>query len=187
MIKLNNKGTTLVELIISIVLISVVIVFMFQLLIDLNNEELNNDFAINNQIIRAEIIKFINEDLANYTLSNIKDNSSNSNILNIEITYKENKKTLIEAHQDYIVITNAANKKQRWDIKDATLYPNKAFVYTTINNTSKIYSLNFNMEIHTVNDNNTTGNNNIIDDISISYIGSTTDYLPNLTCLGHDC
>ena len=34
---LNKKGTTLAEVVISIVLISVVLVFMIKLLIDLNN------------------------------------------------------------------------------------------------------------------------------------------------------
>ena len=73
MFKLNNKGTTLIELIISIVLISVVIEFMFRLIIDLNNEQENNDFAVENQINRAEAIRFISDDLLNKELISIND------------------------------------------------------------------------------------------------------------------
>ena len=46
---LNKKGTSLIEVIISIALISIVLVFMIRLLIDLNNEENNNEYAVNNQ------------------------------------------------------------------------------------------------------------------------------------------
>ena len=38
----NKKGTTLMEVIISIALISIVLAFMIKLLVDLNNTESNN-------------------------------------------------------------------------------------------------------------------------------------------------
>ena len=53
---LNNKGMSLMEILVSIILISVVLVFLFELLIDLKNESKNNDYASNNQINRMEII-----------------------------------------------------------------------------------------------------------------------------------
>ena len=53
---LNKKGVTLAEVIVSIALISVVLVFMVKLLIELNNAETNTTYAKNNQITRAEIL-----------------------------------------------------------------------------------------------------------------------------------
>lgn len=61
--KLNNKGITLVEIIISIVLVSIVLIFLFSLLVsvkDLNSEsEVNSTYLINKSLI----LKNIEEDL----------------------------------------------------------------------------------------------------------------------------
>lgn len=62
--KLNNKGITLVEIIISIALISIVLIFLFSLLVtvnDMNDEaEVNSTYLIN----KALILKNIEEDLS---------------------------------------------------------------------------------------------------------------------------
>lgn len=67
----NKKGMTLVELIVSIALISIVLVFLFALFInvkDINEEsEINTTYLIN----KALIIKDIEEDFTNDNLSNI--------------------------------------------------------------------------------------------------------------------
>lgn len=61
--KLNNKGITLVEIIISIALISLVLIFLFSLLVnvnDINKEaDVNSTYLIN----KALILKNIEEDL----------------------------------------------------------------------------------------------------------------------------
>ena len=61
----------------------------------------------------------------------------------------------------------------------------------------KIYTLKIDIEIHTSNEKNTAGNNNILDDILISYYGKISDlndtflnskYVKNSeSCLGKDC
>ena len=62
---LNKKGTSLAEVIISIALISVVLIFMIRLLIDLNNLETNTTYARDYQINRAVILSTIGNDLNN--------------------------------------------------------------------------------------------------------------------------
>ena len=65
MMKLNKKGITLVEIIISIALISIVLVFLFSLLVnvkDMNDEaEVNSTYLINKSLI----LKNIESDLEN--------------------------------------------------------------------------------------------------------------------------
>ena len=73
---LNNKGMSLVEVIISIALISVVLVFMIKLLIDVNNTQTNNDYAKDNQTIRTEILRAIHNDLNTKTLRSVDGSSS---------------------------------------------------------------------------------------------------------------
>ena len=62
--KLNNKGITLIEIIISIVLISIVLIYLFSLLVtvnDMNDEsDINSTYLVN----KALIIKNIEEDLS---------------------------------------------------------------------------------------------------------------------------
>ena len=74
--KLNKKGMTLVEIIISIALISIVLVFLFSLLVDVKdmNDEasINSDYLIN----KALILKNIEEDLEKAT-SELKINTCN--------------------------------------------------------------------------------------------------------------
>ena len=77
---LNKKGTTLAEVIISIALISVVLVFMIRLLIDLNNMETNTNFASANQMTRAEIIRMIGNDLNDLELTQVIDTSTENNL-----------------------------------------------------------------------------------------------------------
>ena len=43
------------------------------------------------------------------------------------------------------------------------------------------------MGVYTLNDNNKKGNNNSLDDITISYIGKVNDYNNMQNCLGYNC
>ncbi|MEG0977344.1 MAG: prepilin-type N-terminal cleavage/methylation domain-containing protein [Clostridia bacterium] len=190
--KLNKKGTTLVELIISVALISVVLMFMFKLLIDINNDQTNNTFANKNQINRAEIIKTIETDLTNKTIKGINSNGSNKTNLNINFSFSDGSTSKIIATENSFIYksktsNNIETTNKKWTIESATLYTNSAKVYYSKDN--NFYTLNINIEIHTTNDKNTFNNNNILDDISLSYIGKTSDYnlTTPLTCLGYDC
>ena len=68
----NNKGMTLVEIIISIALIAIVLLFLFMLLVtvnDINTEsEVNSSYLINKSLI----LKNIEEDLSNAEIQSIK-------------------------------------------------------------------------------------------------------------------
>ena len=59
----NNKGMTLVEIIISIALISILLLFLFMLLVtvnDINTEsEVNSNYLINKSLILNEIPPFL--------------------------------------------------------------------------------------------------------------------------------
>ena len=75
--KLNKKGITLIEIIISIALISIVLLFLFSLLVqvnDMNKEsEVNSTYLINKSLM----LKNIESDLLNYNKIQIKNYSSN--------------------------------------------------------------------------------------------------------------
>ena len=81
--KLNNKGITLVEIIISVALISIVLVFLFTMLIQVNNENSDNEIKSSYLINQAAYIKLLEEDFLDYNL-NIGKTCSEADISNIE-------------------------------------------------------------------------------------------------------
>lgn len=192
--KLNKKGNTLIELIISIALMSIVLVFLMHLLIDLNNTNTNNKFAKNNQINRTEIIKFIEQDLNKNTLTKIEDNSTSDTLI-IKFLFKDNKESTITATNNTFTYENSENNKRLWTMKDATINTKKATVlyregsYEDNGFTNNvIYTLQIDIEIYTKNDLNKEKNNNLVDDILLSYYGKTSDFTSlTKSCLGYNC
>lgn len=69
--KLNNKGITLVEIIISIALISIVLLFLFSLLVTVN--DMNNESKVNTTylITKSLILKNIEDDINSKEITNL--------------------------------------------------------------------------------------------------------------------
>ena len=76
---MNKKGMTLVEVIISVGLISVVMLFLFNLLLDMQYENSHASYLKENQVNRATIIKTVEEDLMNNTLNEVRIERNESN------------------------------------------------------------------------------------------------------------
>jgi len=117
--KLNNKGMTLVELIISVALISVVVGFLFKVVLDVKYEKDNPGYASNNQINRAEIIKTIQSELLAYGLNEVSVDSSKNNLE--FILTNGNKITFdITSNNKKLVYKNEyKNKTKTWTVKDS--------------------------------------------------------------------
>lgn len=189
---LNKKGSTLMELVISIVLISVVLIFLMRLLVDLNNTETNNSYAKDNQIIRSEIIRTIENDFNENVLKAISDKSDvevDDKTLKVEFSFEKGNSSL-EVSEKSVSYTNIDGNTRRWTIKDGTIYPNKASVNLMNHkedDSNGVYVLEINIEIHTSNDLNKLNSNNLLDDITISYVGKYESIVENLSCLGVNC
>ncbi len=183
---MNKKGSTLIELIISIALISVILVFMVKLLVDINNTESNNDYAKNNQIIRAEIIKAIETDIGKKNLTNVTD-TKGTNKLVINFYYSDSTTAKIEIENKSLTFTPSSGDIRKWTLKEGEFYLDKFDKAFETDSSGNYQFLYLNIEVHTQNDNNTIfrvetntkdgreiktikTKNNILDDISISYI-----------------
>ena len=183
---MNKKGATLIELIISLGLVSVVLLFMMRLLVDVNNQNTNDYFAKDNQLNRIEIIRTIENDLSNNTLTNITT-TSDSNTTIINFIYKNSSTSRITLNNDTLTYyIGSTNQTRRWVMDNATIYYKKiSFSKTDSSNT---FAFVLNIPIHTINDFNNEENNNIIDDINISYFGDKFDLVNNLNlCIGVEC
>ena len=187
----NKRGSSLLELVISIALISIILIFLMRLLVDLNNTETNSVYAKDNQINRAEILRMIENDLNNNIIIDIDATTSTWYNLTIKFTFKNNKTSTIYATENKFYYKSSSNSIRYWTIDGGKIYTKKANVSYSddkINEINKrIYTLQIDIEVHTTNDKNKFGNNNLLDDILISYIGKSQDFNKNITCLGCDC
>lgn len=191
--KLNNHGITLMELLVSIVLVGIVLVFLFQLLTDLQNETENNNYAYNNQVNRTDLIYTIERDLQKHTLKGIKDVSSNDNLIlefhfidgnNTQITtlkseYKEYTNNLGDTERKYYFrYTNFENDKYSWEMKGADIDTCGNFTYY-LDNLSSSYYFKINIPIYNkvYNERNNKDKNNAVDDIEIVFSGNKSDLI----------
>ena len=76
---LNNKGMSLIEMLVCLSLMSVVVLLMYGLISQINNLSSESNYAVKNQNIRLEIIKTIEDDLIANKLADVekKDNRGN--------------------------------------------------------------------------------------------------------------
>lgn len=201
----NKKGTTLMEVIISIALISIVLAFMIKLLVDLNNTESNNSYAKSNQINRTEITRLIMDDIKDKEITRVTDIGSLEDKLVINFEFSDRSSSTIECNTNEIVYTpsTGSNDIRRWTLDEGEFYVSKANIYYNrredTSGNFRVYTLTIDIEIHTPNDiNNSTvidedtdsliSYNNPQDDILISYVGAKEiELTDNIECLGYAC
>lgn len=183
--KLNNKGMTLIELLLSIALIGIVLVFLLQLLNDLQYETDNNNFAYSNQVNRMDAIYTISNDLQKYTLVGVEDASANDNIIiKFYFVYGGSTKASVlrsdyniytDEYGDskttyYLRYTDYSGEQYSWEMKGAELDLCGTFKYY-VDNTSNNYYFKINIPVYNsvYHERNNEDLNNAVDDIEITY------------------
>lgn len=187
--KLNNKGVTIVELLVSLALLSVVLMFLYNLLSNVTFEK-NTDFIANaNQANRIDIINTIEHDLLNDNDISIDKSQTNELVLKGTKNYKIQ---ITENTLAYYVNDAIQNK---WKIKGGKLgeinCENTLGGTTTSDNVTECKSDSFDtpidctdnlnaldsikitectIPVYTTNVDNSKENNNTLDDITFSFI-----------------
>lgn len=203
---MNNKGFSLVETIIAVALISVVMVFLYELLADVNERITNNAIALANQEERLEIIKYIQNDLDGTTIDGI--NYSND-LITIQYDTRESTTILMGTekvsldeeglfyNEYYIKVTNKAGNVSKWYMDEAILgnlstsdFTSNAQICLNKSVSNNFNSLYINIPVYTTNTSNTyctassskNCSNKQIDDITIEFVGDITASYNNQTC-----
>lgn len=189
--KLNNKGLTLIELLISIVLVGIVLAFLFQILMDLKDETDNNDFAFNNQVNRLEAVYAVERDLIEYNLVGIEDVSTDDIIVNFYFRKGGGTKTatlstsvtpgsILSDDKYYIKYTSVDEVNYTWLMKGASIDPCGTFTYLYNSSTNSYYfHLNLYLYNSIFNARNYKEFNNTVDDIEISHTGNILNFASN--------
>ena len=113
---MNKKGFTMTELIVSIAIIAVVMIFLVNLLVDIRYDKKNELYDTKNQINRAEIIKTIQNDLDGKVITDITDTGSSSNNLVVNIITDDNSNHIIKADSNHIYY-KSNNKTTKWSLE----------------------------------------------------------------------
>ena len=182
---MNKRGMTLAEIIISVTLISIVIIFLMRLLTTIRYEENFSNYEKANSVNCSEIIKEIQSDLMAYNLFDFKDESnsvsgSSKAILHFVFADINNTNKYLIIEQDAIsycstTSCNAASDRV-WRLnksKDDVHYDPNCIKYDyDIDTSSQYYWIKF--VIRLVKPGSVE---NTIDDIEVFYMGEKgTDY-----------
>ena len=190
--KLNKKGISIIELIISVALISVVMLFMYRLLADVSFEKDNDLYATLNQEQRVTMISEIEKTIrANSQIKSIVlGTGTNAN----KLFFKNGSGTtlymlVVESSNTQLTLYSSYSETKedildRWKIQGAKIYnPTCIYdeklseiilvkcifpIYTTSLSNSK-YTASF-KDINGTTQSVTVDNNNTIDDIILSFM-----------------
>ena len=177
--KLDNKGITLVELIISVALISIVIIFLFRLLVDVRYNNHNTDFNLENQQTRAMIIKTIETDFLEKKLVGLSDSATNT-LTSITFFYKDGTSGVLTIEEDKVSYTNP-NGTEKWLLQKENDFTKIAFQCVTYRSSLSQPSLKENGEFFSVKINVpiivSSTSKNTLDDLEFFYIGEKQDIL----------
>lgn len=166
---MDRKGVTILELLISILLISVVILLLLKVMFSL--DAINNDktYASSDEISRTEIIKRIESDFVELKLNGIAIDGNK-----IIFYYEDISKTLTMNSDKLIYDTETFTLNS-----ENALYSSCAsYTYRLLEN--DYYLININIPV-LIDGNNTTTN----DDITLTYIGllnQNSNFQTNYVC-----
>lgn len=172
--KINNKGMTLVELVVSVGLITIVIIFLFRLLVDLRYSDNNTDFDRTDQQTRAIILKNIQEDFLEKKVVALSDDGSNEESLNLKITYADGGSATIHIEEKSFSYTLGSDT-EKWELKDSKAHFGIQCVkYSTSLSDEELESDFFYIRI-TVPVLMNSKSKNHIDDLEFFYLGAKKD------------
>ncbi len=133
---MNNKGFTLVELMVSISLVSIVLVFMFNLLGDIKRESALSNENIDDALNRSTIIRIIQNDWIEKRLTKVSTCEEDGTILCYAFTFKNSTTKKLFVRKQEIEYDN-----ERWILEDGEYNADGATYCSYKKDTGKNYLL----------------------------------------------
>ena len=170
---MNKKGVTILELLISITLVSIVILLLIKVIFSLDN--INNDktYASNDEISRTELIKNIESDFLKLKLEGLEIRKEENITIKFyyENTYKE-----LKIAKDKITYNN---ETKTLESSNATYDLCPSYEYISLDDNYYLIKINIPVLIN-------NENTRVEDDINLTYIGlkkESNNYPLNYVCL----
>ncbi len=131
--KLNKNGMTLMELIVSVALISVIMIFMYKLIADVRSDKNENDKITDNIIKISEIEIAIQNIIVKESISKIILDGGTIEIPNMKLKFKDENKN--------VVIELDGEEDKKWTLENLSL---GNYCYSGITNGSVNLKINLN-------------------------------------------
>lgn len=179
---------TLVELIISISLISIVVMFLFRLFVDVRYNDQKVDYERGNQQTRAIIIKMVQDDFLNEGLVGLNSTGSSASQLIVNFTFASGSHGQLKVDNKSVIYQNANGEIEKWILDSTGQYNVRCVTYNKMgfeDNKGDFFAISFRIPLILK-----TESPNAIDDLEFSYLGKKTDIanpnvFPNSVSLGN--
>lgn len=177
--KLNKNGMTLIELAITVSLMSVVLLFLYSMLFNFNKKDQTRDFSAENHNHKLEILNEIQKDLMYSTLDNIAITKSSDSVnvrWNYINSYYSNLKITKVEDEYKIEFRSRDDLKTNWTYKSVDI--NLDDIYICQNPIEgNLWYVKLIIQVYTDNEKNKEGSNNLLDDLVVSYMGNFNTYI----------
>jgi len=169
---MNKKGVTILELLISITLVSIVILLLIKVIFSLNNINNDKSYASNDEISRTELIKNIESDFLKLKLEGLEIRKEENITIKFyyENTYKE-----LKIAKDKITYNN---ETKTLESSNATYDLCPSYEYISLDDNYYLIKINIPVLIN-------NENTRVEDDINLTYIGlkkESNNYPLNYVC-----
>ena len=169
---MNKKGVTILELLISITLVSIVILLLIKVIFSLDNINNDKSYASNDEISRTELIKNIESDFLKLKLEGLEIRKEENITIKFyyENTYKE-----LKIAKDKITYNN---ETKTLESSNATYDLCPSYEYISLDDNYYLIKINISVLIN-------NENTHIEDDINLTYIGlkkESNNYPLNYVC-----
>lgn len=169
---MNKKGVTILELLISITLVSIVILLLIKVIFSLDNINNDKSYASNDEISRTELIKNIESDFLKLKLEGLEIRKEENITIKFyyENTYKE-----LKIAKDKITYNN---ETKTLESSNATYDLCPSYEYISLDDNYYLIKINIPVLIN-------NENTRVEDDINLTYIGlkkESNNYPLNYVC-----
>lgn len=169
---MNKKGVTIIELLISITLVSIVILLLIKVIFSLDNINNDKSYASNDEISRTELIKNIESDFLKLKLEGLEIRKEENATIKFyyESTYKE-----LKIEKDKITYNN---ETKTLESSNATYDLCPSYEYISLDDNYYLIKINIPVLIN-------NKNTRVEDDINLTYIGlkkESNNYPSNYAC-----
>lgn len=130
----KKRGVTLVEFVISLALVTIVLLFLFNLLLDVQYTTKNGSFARDNQINRASILRTVLDDFSELGLVGMTDTGSNANRLILKFSFQDGTNKTLTVQEKMVSYGD-----EKWSMKSSnsvTTYQTSCIPYQFVNHPS---------------------------------------------------
>lgn len=173
---MNKRGITLVEFIVSLALVAMVMLFLFNLLLDVQYASKNGGFAKDNQMNRASILRSVMDDFNNLGLVGLEDASTSEEELKLVFSFRDSTTKTLTVEQkkikygDEVWSMKSSNKNAVYDTNCIPYHFTEQADVCNGEECSDYFSVHIRIPVSISNH-----TENIMDDLDFFYIGKRSE------------